>query len=348
MARHAPKLPTTISLGELQARVFPPREYLVNPWLRQGEAAMIWAAPGVGKTWFALTMALMAAGGGSALGWSNETPRRVLYADGEMAIEDLKERTALLMGAVDGIDREAAWANLHFMSRTAQGADVAFPDIGERGNPGDGQERLMEAVKRHKAELLVLDNFSTLAEVDDENAAASFGPVMGFLLDLKQARVACLFIHHSGKTGIDYRGSSRMATTFEIVLGLTKPEGAQRSNSASFTLGWGKYRAAPHASIGDHDVKLTTADGGLRWCISASPDEDVRRFVAEVKKGVHENQREIAKALGMDPSKLSRKVVPRAEATGALPAQEFKRWLEVAKKANTDHDVGPDGGPLEF
>ena len=36
----------------------------MDPWLKQGESAMVYAAPGVGKSMLALTLALGVAGGG--------------------------------------------------------------------------------------------------------------------------------------------------------------------------------------------------------------------------------------------------------------------------------------------
>ena len=107
----------TISLGYLLAHRFRPREDLIFPWLRQGESAMLWAAPGTGKTLLTLTMAVMVAGGGSVLGWNSPKPRRVLLVDGEMAAEDLQERVAWLIDTVEGIDRDAAAANLMILSR---------------------------------------------------------------------------------------------------------------------------------------------------------------------------------------------------------------------------------------
>jgi RecA-family ATPase len=202
----------TITLGQLLDHPFRPREDLISPWLRQGESAMMWAAPGTGKTLLALTMAVMVAGGGSALGWSSPKPRRVLFCDGEMSAEDLKERAAWLIGTVEGVDQGAARENLLILSRNWQKPDVRFPDMGKRetkdGKPSD-QDVYLQVARKHRAELVIADNFSTLAEVSDENEAAAMTPVLAFLLRLKQARIACILVHHSGKDGSNYRGSSR-------------------------------------------------------------------------------------------------------------------------------------------
>jgi hypothetical protein len=194
----------TITLAQLLGHQFRPREDLIFPSLRQGESAMIWAPCGVGKTLLTLTLAVMVAGGGSVLGWHSAKPRKVLLVDGEMSAEDLQERAASLIGTVEGIDREAAAANLHILSRNWQQEDVAFPDLGDReGRPGrpSGQDVVFEEAKRCRAELLLLDNYATLAEVADENDAAAMTPTLAFLLRLKTARIGCVLVHHSGKDG---------------------------------------------------------------------------------------------------------------------------------------------------
>src|SRR5215470_158685 len=55
------KAPT---LGQLLAATFSDRQHLLFPWLREQESCMVYAATGVGKSMFALSAALAAAGGG--------------------------------------------------------------------------------------------------------------------------------------------------------------------------------------------------------------------------------------------------------------------------------------------
>ena len=227
-----------LSLADLLAYPFEPREHLLMPWLRQGESVLVWAGSGIGKTMLTLTMALAIAGGGEVLGWRNATPRRVLILDGEMHAEDLKDRLAMLMPAVAGIDAAAAAGNLALIPRQLQDGRVVFPDIALP----EGQEAVLAEIRKHAAELVILDNFSTLAEVSDENEASAMSPVLSFLLRLKQEKVAAILVHHSGKSGTTFRGSSKLATTFEVILGLTAYAGAAAGSGAAFNTEWTKYR----------------------------------------------------------------------------------------------------------
>ena len=49
-----------------------PRQPIIDPWLDRGSSALIWGPTGVGKSYFAQTLALMVATGGRLpnLGWN--------------------------------------------------------------------------------------------------------------------------------------------------------------------------------------------------------------------------------------------------------------------------------------
>src|SRR5690606_22093666 len=72
---------------------------IVSPWLHEGQITLIHADAGVGKTWCALTIALLAASGREAMGFTGAGVP-VLYVDGEMSQHDLRARVALLEGTL--------------------------------------------------------------------------------------------------------------------------------------------------------------------------------------------------------------------------------------------------------
>jgi AAA domain len=150
----------------------------------------------------------------------------VLYVDGEMHIGDIQERARLLMDAVPDISRTKAKSNLQFLARQQQDPTIDFPEISD-AKPGGGQERILEKVLDGRFDLLILDNFSTLGRVADENAASSFDDIQSFLLKLKTEKVATILVHHTGKSGGGdaYRGSTKLAATFEIMLHLKRYAG---------------------------------------------------------------------------------------------------------------------------
>jgi AAA domain len=153
------------------------------------------------------------------------TDWRVLYVDGEMHIGDIQERARILMDAVPDISRTKAKTNLQFLARQQQDPTIDFPEITDATKQGGGQERILQKVLDGKFDLLILDNFSTLGRVADENAASSFDDIQAFLQKLKSEEVATILVHHTGKSDDTFRGSSKLAATFEIMLHLKRYAG---------------------------------------------------------------------------------------------------------------------------
>ena len=84
-----------LSAAELLAADIAPRRDLLAPLLASDGAALVYGPAGIGKSFFALSLAWAVAGGGSFLGWQSPRPHRVLYVDGEMGAAALRERLAL-------------------------------------------------------------------------------------------------------------------------------------------------------------------------------------------------------------------------------------------------------------
>ncbi|MFO1154333.1 MAG: AAA family ATPase [Rhodospirillales bacterium] len=172
------------------------RAELLSPWLHEKHLSLLYAQAGAGKTFMSLSIALAVAAGGNLFGWKAEKPRKVLFVDGEMDVEDLKERCGILLKSIGG-DPEEAKNNLVFLAQQAQGAKTTFPDLAK----ADGQNRLNEVIDKQRPALIILDNFSTLCDVEDENDASSFNPVINMLRELKLRRIATILVHHSRKDG---------------------------------------------------------------------------------------------------------------------------------------------------
>jgi RecA-family ATPase len=325
----------TTTLGELLDRQFPPRAVLLSPWLRSAESALLWAPTGVGKTMLVNTLALAVAGGGKVAGWKAEMPRKVLLVDGEMHIEDLKERMEMLKDTVEGVDMEAARRNLIILSRQDQEADTRFPNLADEA----GQDVIMTRVRETGAELVILDNFSTLAEVADENEAAAMNPILSFLMRLKQANVACILVHHAGKAGNDYRGSSKLATTFEVIIGLKRLDGHNVTDGAAFELAWTKYRGKPTAATRDAEMRLGPDDTGRTiWSTQATASSEMKAVVEAVQSCRHRTQAAIATALGLSPVEVSR-YKAKAIASGAITPREWNEYLRVAKEETEEQNT---------
>lgn len=331
------------SLGALLDADLPPREPLLEGLLKTGESAMLWAAPGVGKTWASLSIAIAVAGGGTFLHWSAPTPRRVLLVDGEMNLADLRERFVVLLAGAEGIDAEIVRQNVLIIARQDQDPDADFPDIADT-EEGGGQRFVFDLARQHGADLVILDNFATLAEVEDENDASAMNPVLSFLMRLKQGSIAAILVHHSGKSGETYRGSSKLEATFEAVIGLKKTTAAIAEGGAAFDLSFTKFRGKRSEAHAETTAWLEGAPGGgLRWTFKRSEADALNQMVAALRSLEFSTQNALAAHLGISKSELSRRK-QKAIALGLLKDIEWSMALKAASDCTrpTDLDDDPD------
>lgn len=320
-----PKL-HAVTLGELLDHRFAPRQDLITPWLRQRESALIWAPSGLGKSLLACTIALAVAGGGEVLGWESPKPRPVYLVDGEMDVEDLQERLGELIGTVGGIDVDAARRNLNVLARQGQHPNVDFPDIATE----QGQKLVLREARKHKAELVILDNFSTLAMVDDENSAAAMNPMQECLLKLKQARIATIMVHHANKGGKELRGSTKIETTFNVIIGMTKPESGEARHGAHFNLSWGKYRRKRCDAVSDVTMSYTSdPEGRPMWHKTETEDAKLDALVALIRSCEYPTQAALAEQLGVAQGTAS-KWLRKAIAQRSITAAEAKECMAAA------------------
>lgn len=329
-----PKL-KVISLGQLLRTDFPEREHLVFPWLRQGESAMIYAKPGVGKSMLVLSLALAVAGGGEMMGWQCRKPRKVVFWDGEMYADDLRARAAMLAKCIPGLDLRSAETNLFFIARQHQDYRVKFPDIADE----EGQSAVFASAMEYEADLVVIDNLSTLAlAIEDENAAAEFNKVMGLLMRFKQANKACILVHHSNKSGTDYRGSSKMATTFEVMLQLEAVNTIKSLKGTTFTLKWTKFRGERDQSMVNKDVWLGEDKQGVKgWQHEVSKTDQATQLVELVRSLEYPSGKALAEALGVSKGQVS-KLKKRAIALSLIKLKEWDDCLEAAREAAQEED----------
>jgi AAA domain len=202
---------TTLDVGEFLAREFPPREIMFAPWLPTQGIALIHAERGVGKTHVALGTAWAIHVGAGFLRWRAPQPRRVLLLDGEMPAVALKERLARI---AEVSEHPAQRANLKIAA-----ADLTRDGLPDLSDPA--AQRLYSKVVED-ADLVIVDNISTLCQMMKENDADSWTPVQNWALQLRRAGKSVILIHHAGKSGRQ-RGTSRKEDVLDTIISLRRP-----------------------------------------------------------------------------------------------------------------------------
>jgi AAA domain-containing protein/Homeodomain-like domain-containing protein len=269
-----------LEIGELLAREFPAKESLLSPWLRLQDLVMVYAKRGVGKTHFCLSLAYTVASGGEFLKWRASKPRRVLYIDGEMPGAAIKERLAAIVAANEAMPPEG---NFRIVTPDAQ--PIPLPDLAT----ADGQAALHPLIA--DAELIVLDNLSTLMRAGVENEGESWVPMATWALARRREGRAVVFVHHAGKGG-QQRGSSRREDLLDAVICLKHPSDYMAEQGARFEVVFEKARGLLGKEVETIEAALQDANGKAVWTWRA-PSGVTGSRVADLK------------ALGMKPAEIA-------------------------------------------
>lgn len=280
----------TYDAAALLGTVFPPRELLLTPWLPAKGLAMIYGPRGIGKTHLSLGIAYAAASGGSFLRWTAPHARRVLVLDGEMPAIVLQERLAAIVDAAGAEPPSPDF--LRFLPMDAQdGAGINLSD--PAWHPA-----IEDAIG--DAELLIVDNISTLSNGGRENEAESWQPVQEWSLRQRRAGRSVVFIHHAGKGG-QQRGTSRREDVLDTVVALRRPADYQPDQGARFEVHFEKSRGFHGDDAKPFEAALTPTAG---WTTRDLADADMARVMVLTGEGT--SARDIAMELGMSKSKVSR------------------------------------------
>jgi len=295
-----------LDLEAFLAKPIPPRQPLLAPILAEQSLAMIHAWRGVGKTHVALGIAYAVASGGTFLGWKAEGPRKVLYLDGEMPAGAMQERFAAIVKANE---QEAPKDYLRLVTSDMQPG--AMPDL----TSPEGQAAV-DAIVEPDTALIVVDNLSALARGGKaENDAESWLPIAGWALKHRARRRAILFIHHSGKGGLQ-RGTSKREDLLDLVLALKNPKDYDPRDGAVFGVHFEKARGLCGKDVEPFEAKLSQdANGGQTWTTRAVADSAYERVIQLHDLGL--NQIEIAKELEVNKSTVCR-AIQRAEKEGRI------------------------------
>lgn len=291
-----------ISGNELVTMDIPERKRVLSPWLPEKGLTMLHAARGVGKTHVALAAAFAVASGGAVLKWSAPEPAHVLIVDGEMALKDLQDRLSSIARA--HADAEAVLDRIHVIAADHEPEGV--PDLTTK----EGQAALDAALG--EAQLVILDNLSTLCRAGRENEAESWDSMQAYLLDLRRRGLSVLIVHHSGKGGAGQRGTSKREDVLDSIVRLKRPDDYAPDEGARFEVHYDKARGFFGAEAAPFVAQLDPETNAWRVTpLSNARDSEIMTMAAE---GV--SQRKIAKKAGCGVATVNR-VIQRERPDGA-------------------------------
>src|SRR5262249_31256880 len=220
-------------------------------------------------------------------------PRKVLYIDGEMPAQTMQKRLATI---VNGFAEQPPTPE-HFC--------ILISDLSENGLPDlatpDGQAWIDAQVG--EAEVIFLDNISTLVRSGKENEAEAWLPIQSWALRHRRAGRAIMFLHHAGKGGAQ-RGTSRREDVLDAVISLRRPSDYSSDQGCRFELHYEKCRGFYGDDAQPFEARYEVRDGAAVWTRTEIVDAERARVVAVLKDGM--SIREAAETLGIHRSKVER------------------------------------------
>ncbi|AZL15271.1 AAA family ATPase [Rickettsiales endosymbiont of Stachyamoeba lipophora] len=267
-----------VNVEQLLKMELPPREFIVHPILPKQGLAMIYAKRGIGKTFVALQLSCCIASAVNMFDdkWKIERPYKVLYIDGEMPANTIKER---LMSLVDNFQAMKNSDNLKIITPDLQ-KNGLMPNLATL----EGQQLLEEYVL--DTDVIIIDNLSTLCRNGKENDADSWIPVQEWLLRLRALGKSIIIIHHAGKND-QQRGTSKREDILDTVIALRRPEHYKSSEGARFEVHYEKSRGFSGEEANSFEARLSIDSNTNKasWIVHDIEDADLKRILELHKEG---------------------------------------------------------------
>ena len=164
------------------------------------------------------------------------------------------------------------------------------------------------------AEVVVLDNISTLCRSGKENEAEGWQSVQDWALAHRRAGRSLIFTHHAGKGG-NQRGTSKREDILDAVIALRQPTDYCPDQGARFEVHFEKHRGFHGAQAEPFEARYEERDNRAVWTRTAIADVEMKRVADAVRDGM--SLRETAAELGINKSKVER-LKAKALAQGLL------------------------------
>jgi KaiC/GvpD/RAD55 family RecA-like ATPase len=282
---------TRVDLGRMLREAPPEVPWIVEDVLARGNVTLLPGREGVGKSLFVMALVVGVVTGESA-GPFTTNPGRVMVVDAENGESELHRRVRALGLAPGAEDRLVVY--------TTEAGDVL-----------NDQTELEAAVAGEQPDLLVIDSLRSNWR-GKENASEDVGPAIDYIRNLaRRYDCAVALIHHAGKVGAEYRGSTAIGAGCQVVVGVARhPDDPDPDR---FVLTNPKMRMAPRWAAKwirlavelDVIVSLEEAEPYVSDDAPPPPKAPVREELAPQVAGALGNRprtrADIARAVSRDP-----------------------------------------------
>lgn len=281
----------TVSSSALGALELDPRRPLLSEWLCEGDYGIIFAPRGVGKTWLALLIGKAVSSGGRVGEWHAPNRAKVLYIDGEMPPDLMRDRDhGLGEGEVEFLNHAILF------DRTERVLNITDPSL---------QAAILERCIRDRIKLLILDNLSTLASGVKENDSYEWEQLQNWLLHFRRHGIAVILIHHAGRNG-EARGTSKRedAAFWVIALDDAKKQ-ADDKRGARFISRFTKPSRNTQEEVPPHEWHIVTDSSSGQVFVGCKVAQSLDVFRQLIADGVTDCG-QLAEMMHVSPGTISK------------------------------------------
>jgi hypothetical protein len=192
----------------------PPKEWIIDQVIGAGDLAMVYGAPGCGKTFVVIDMIFAACIGQQfAMRFDVARPLNVAYAAGE-GISGLPSRFAAAAAFYDVDDL----MNFTFFATTPQlyATEDAYASVRDFTYEWKGRQATGQA---QPLDILIIDTLHSATAGADENSSQHMGIVLKAAKQAAQElNCAVILVHHTNKAGSAERGSSSLRGAMDCMI----------------------------------------------------------------------------------------------------------------------------------
>ena len=287
-----------LEADQIRGMDFPEKRKILSPWLSEQTLVLVPGWRGVGKTWFALGVVDAITRGVSFGPWPVITPVPCLYIDGEMSIQDIKERVDFIGTATNELRKEPLLIYSDFY-----GNSLGLPKANLLNHKW--RSAIKEVSLDWSLKVIVLDNISSLCPGIEENSKLDWDPINQWLLDLRFNGISVILLHHVNKEG-GQRGTSAREDNLDISIHLIQPADYVPEDGARFIVKFSKarIRTADLPLITDTEFHLKEKAGRVEWTFAGTKKKNKVEILRLLSEGV--SQTDITDLLGVSKGQVSK------------------------------------------